>query len=160
MAVKFLKKKHVEITRNVRKELHLLKEMSHDNINRFIGACVDPGNISIVTQFCARGSLKVCVCVCVRVSACVRVCEVRRFQFSQPQSVSTRTRSMTLQIPFPAALILLQKVVQLAPRSFPKTSERAKSDTIRWMGSLTPGVSLFSLKGNLAPTTNLPLLNC
>ena len=59
VAVHFLKKKHVEITRNVRKELHLLKEMSHDNITRFMGACVDPGNICIVTQFCARGSLKV-----------------------------------------------------------------------------------------------------
>ena len=59
VAVRFLKKKNVEITRNVRKELHLMKEMAHDNITRFIGACVDPGNICMVTQFCARGSLKV-----------------------------------------------------------------------------------------------------
>ena len=59
VAVRMLKKRHVEITRAVRKELHLLKEMSHDNINRFLGACVDPPNICIITQYCARGSLKV-----------------------------------------------------------------------------------------------------
>ncbi len=59
VAVRMLKKRHVEVTRAVRKELHLLKEMSHDNINRFLGACVDSPNICIVAQYCARGSLKV-----------------------------------------------------------------------------------------------------
>ena len=53
-----LKRRHVEITRAVRKELQVLKELVHDNVNRFIGACIDPPNICIVTQYCARGSLK------------------------------------------------------------------------------------------------------
>ena len=59
VAVKMLKKRNVEITRSLRKELHIMKEMSHDNINRFVGACVDPPNVCIVQQFCSRGSLKV-----------------------------------------------------------------------------------------------------
>ncbi|GBO23137.1 Guanylate cyclase 32E [Araneus ventricosus] len=32
--------------------------MRHENINPFIGACVDPPNICILTLFCARGSLQ------------------------------------------------------------------------------------------------------
>ena len=30
----------------------------HDNINSFIGACVDPGNLCVITEYCTRGSLR------------------------------------------------------------------------------------------------------
>lgn len=33
--------------------------MTHDNINRFIGMSVESPHLYIVTQYCARGSLKV-----------------------------------------------------------------------------------------------------
>ncbi len=59
VAVKRLKKRHIEINRGVKKELQLMKEMTHDNVNRFIGACIDPPNMCIVTHYCARGSLRV-----------------------------------------------------------------------------------------------------
>lgn len=59
VAVKMLKRRSVELTRAVKKELHLMKEMSHDNVNRFVGACIDPPHVCILTQYCARGSLKV-----------------------------------------------------------------------------------------------------
>lgn len=59
VAIKQVRKKNLEITRSAKKELQLRKEMSHDNINRFIGACIDPPHIMIVSQYCARGSLKV-----------------------------------------------------------------------------------------------------
>lgn len=43
----------------MKKELKLLRDMRHDNLNAFIGACTDPPNICIITDYCNRGSLKV-----------------------------------------------------------------------------------------------------
>jgi len=36
-----------------------LKEMNHDNINPFIGACVEPGHICYLMQCCSRGTVQV-----------------------------------------------------------------------------------------------------
>jgi len=36
-----------------------MRDLRHDNINPFIGACTDSGNIMIVTQYGVRGSLQV-----------------------------------------------------------------------------------------------------
>lgn len=39
--------------------VHLqIKDLRHDNICAFIGACTEPPNICIITEYCARGSLK------------------------------------------------------------------------------------------------------
>ncbi|KAI8122202.1 Receptor-type guanylate cyclase Gyc76C [Lucilia cuprina] len=59
-AIKKVRKKCVDITREMKKELKLLREMftRHDNICAFIGACTDPPNICIITEYCTRGSLK------------------------------------------------------------------------------------------------------
>lgn len=35
-----------------------LKDLRHDNICAFIGACTEPPNICIITEYCSRGSLK------------------------------------------------------------------------------------------------------
>lgn len=53
--LKFSKKK--DISRDVMKEMRLLRELRHDNINSFIGACVEPMRILLVTDYCAKGSL-------------------------------------------------------------------------------------------------------
>ena len=36
-----------------------LKEMNHDNINPFVGACVEPGHICYLMQCCSRGTVQV-----------------------------------------------------------------------------------------------------
>ncbi|XP_065215329.1 guanylate cyclase 32E [Planococcus citri] len=57
-AVKKIKKKNIDLTREMKKELKVMRDLRHDNLNGFIGACTDPPNICIVTEYCARGSLK------------------------------------------------------------------------------------------------------
>ncbi|XP_033746930.1 atrial natriuretic peptide receptor 1-like [Pecten maximus] len=39
-------------------ELLVMKEMTHDNINPFIGACIDSPNICVLFQYCSKGSLQ------------------------------------------------------------------------------------------------------
>lgn len=53
--LKFSRKK--DISRDIMKEMRLLRELRHDNINSFIGACVEPMRILLVTDYCAKGSL-------------------------------------------------------------------------------------------------------
>ena len=36
-----------------------MKDLRHDNVNQFIGACVDPPNILLVIEYCSKGSLQV-----------------------------------------------------------------------------------------------------
>ncbi|XP_045445533.1 receptor-type guanylate cyclase Gyc76C-like [Melitaea cinxia] len=53
--LKFSKKK--DITRDVMKEMRLLRELRHDNLNSFIGAVVEPLRVLLLTDYCAKGSL-------------------------------------------------------------------------------------------------------
>lgn len=39
--------------------LFQIRDLRHDNICAFIGACTDPPHICILTEYCTRGSLKV-----------------------------------------------------------------------------------------------------
>ncbi|ALC44253.1 CG10738 [Drosophila busckii] len=57
-AIKKVRKKSVDITREMKKELKLLRDARHDNVCAFIGACTDPPNICIISEYCTRGSLK------------------------------------------------------------------------------------------------------
>ncbi|XP_034100299.1 guanylate cyclase 32E isoform X2 [Drosophila albomicans] len=58
VAMKKIHKKNVDITRSVRKELKLMREVRHENIINFIGASIDHGSVIIFTTYCARGSLE------------------------------------------------------------------------------------------------------
>lgn len=51
-------KRH-EIGRKTMKEMRLLREIRHDNINPFIGAAVEPNRVQIVSEYCHKGSLPV-----------------------------------------------------------------------------------------------------
>ena len=53
--LKFPRKK--DMSREIMKEMRLLRELRHDNVNSFIGACVEPMRILLVTDYCAKGSL-------------------------------------------------------------------------------------------------------
>ncbi|OWR49210.1 putative guanylate cyclase [Danaus plexippus plexippus] len=53
--LKFTKKK--DICREVMKEMRLLRELRHDNLNSFIGAVVEPLRVLLITDYCAKGSL-------------------------------------------------------------------------------------------------------
>ncbi|KAJ8725569.1 hypothetical protein PYW08_003752 [Mythimna loreyi] len=53
--LKFSKKK--DIPREVMKEMRLLRELRHDNLNSFIGAVVEPLRVLLLTDYCAKGSL-------------------------------------------------------------------------------------------------------
>ena len=35
-----------------------MKDLHHDHLVRFIGACVDPPNCCLLTEYCPRGSLQ------------------------------------------------------------------------------------------------------
>ncbi|XP_071038589.1 guanylate cyclase 32E-like [Parasteatoda tepidariorum] len=51
-------KKNIDLTRTLRKEMIQIREMRHENINPFIGACTEPPNICILANYCMRGSLQ------------------------------------------------------------------------------------------------------
>ena len=36
-----------------------MKDILHENVNVFVGACIDPPNICILWQYCSKGSLQV-----------------------------------------------------------------------------------------------------
>uniref|UniRef100_A0A1S4H063 Guanylate cyclase n=1 Tax=Anopheles gambiae TaxID=7165 RepID=A0A1S4H063_ANOGA len=57
VAIKYLHKRTVDITRNIRKELKQMREIRHENLITFVGASIDHGTVSILTSYCARGSL-------------------------------------------------------------------------------------------------------
>jgi hypothetical protein len=35
-----------------------MRDIAHDNLTQFIGACVDKPNICVLTQYCSKGSLQ------------------------------------------------------------------------------------------------------
>uniref|UniRef100_A0A4W4GFA5 Guanylate cyclase n=1 Tax=Electrophorus electricus TaxID=8005 RepID=A0A4W4GFA5_ELEEL len=58
VAIKYINRKRIELTRKMLFELKHMRDVQNDHLTRFIGACIDPPNICIVTEYCPRGSLQ------------------------------------------------------------------------------------------------------
>ncbi|XP_071965376.1 speract receptor-like isoform X2 [Antedon mediterranea] len=57
-AIKAVNKHAVDLTREIRKELKDMRDVRHDNVCPFIGACVDSPHICILMQYAPKGSLQ------------------------------------------------------------------------------------------------------
>ncbi|XP_045542882.1 guanylate cyclase 32E [Papilio machaon] len=58
LAVKRVRRQHIDINREIKKELKIMRDLQHDNLNGFVGACIEPPNICSLSEYCTRGSLK------------------------------------------------------------------------------------------------------
>lgn len=58
VAIKKINKRSIELTREIKMELKQIRDIRHDNLTQFIGACVDSPNICILFQYCPKGSLQ------------------------------------------------------------------------------------------------------
>ncbi|XP_037329926.2 atrial natriuretic peptide receptor 1 isoform X2 [Pungitius pungitius] len=57
-AIKYINKKRIELNRKVLFELKHMRDVQNEHLTRFIGACIDPPNTCIITEYCPRGSLQ------------------------------------------------------------------------------------------------------
>ncbi|XP_054619251.1 atrial natriuretic peptide receptor 1-like isoform X3 [Dunckerocampus dactyliophorus] len=57
-AIKSIQKRRVELSRAVLFELKHMRDVQNEHLTRFIGACLDPPNMCIITEYCPRGSLQ------------------------------------------------------------------------------------------------------
>ncbi|RWS25010.1 atrial natriuretic peptide receptor 1-like isoform X3 [Leptotrombidium deliense] len=58
VAIKPLNKSRVEVNRSLMIEMKKVKDLQNDHIVRFIGACVDPPSMCLITEYCPKGSLQ------------------------------------------------------------------------------------------------------
>uniref|UniRef100_A0A672RML1 Atrial natriuretic peptide receptor 1 n=1 Tax=Sinocyclocheilus grahami TaxID=75366 RepID=A0A672RML1_SINGR len=58
VAIKYINRKRIDLTRKVLFELKHMRDVQNEHLTRFIGACIDPPNVCIVTEYCPRGSLQ------------------------------------------------------------------------------------------------------
>ncbi|XP_029343215.1 atrial natriuretic peptide receptor 2-like [Acyrthosiphon pisum] len=58
VALKTLKRSRLELTRPRLLELKRLKDLHHDHLVRFYGACIEPNYCCLLTEYCPKGSLQ------------------------------------------------------------------------------------------------------
>ncbi|XP_076075351.1 receptor-type guanylate cyclase Gyc76C-like [Mytilus galloprovincialis] len=58
VALKVYESKMLHINRDIKKQMKMMRDLRHMNINPFVGACVDTHNFIIVTEYCFKGSLQ------------------------------------------------------------------------------------------------------
>lgn len=55
------------------KEMRVLRDLRHDNVNSFIGAVIKPTSIILVTDYCSKGSLYVSVTELINFPKCLHL---------------------------------------------------------------------------------------
>ncbi|XP_078345063.1 atrial natriuretic peptide receptor 1-like [Oculina patagonica] len=58
VVIRRLRKRSVQLTREVLIELKQVRDLRHENLNPFIGACIESPNILLMWSYCKKGSLK------------------------------------------------------------------------------------------------------
>ncbi|XP_077977730.1 atrial natriuretic peptide receptor 2-like [Glandiceps talaboti] len=58
VAVKKVNKKSINITQSLLVEFKTMRDLQYENLNPFIGACIEPGNICLLSQYCKKGSVQ------------------------------------------------------------------------------------------------------
>ncbi|CAG9793364.1 unnamed protein product [Diatraea saccharalis] len=58
VAIKEVDKQRIDLTRPLLLELKKMKDLEHDHLARFYGACVDPPHCCLLTEYCPKGSLQ------------------------------------------------------------------------------------------------------
>ncbi|XP_051869123.1 atrial natriuretic peptide receptor 2-like [Pristis pectinata] len=57
VAIKRIRKKTFTLSKTIRKEVKQVRELDHPNLCKFIGGSVEVPNVTIVTEYCPKGSL-------------------------------------------------------------------------------------------------------
>ncbi|XP_048860002.1 atrial natriuretic peptide receptor 2-like isoform X2 [Brienomyrus brachyistius] len=57
VAVKLIQKKHFTLSKTIRKEVKEVRTLDHPNLCKFIGGSIEVPYISIITEYCPKGSL-------------------------------------------------------------------------------------------------------
>ncbi|XP_046686862.1 atrial natriuretic peptide receptor 1 isoform X1 [Homalodisca vitripennis] len=58
VAIKSVKKARIELSRPLLLELKRMKDLHHDHLVRFYGACIDQPDCFLLTEYCPKGSLQ------------------------------------------------------------------------------------------------------
>ncbi|KAM0730888.1 Atrial natriuretic peptide receptor 1 [Formica fusca] len=58
IAIKHIPRNKVEISRPLLLELKRMKDLQHDHLVRFYGACLEPPHCCLLTEYCPKGSLQ------------------------------------------------------------------------------------------------------
>lgn len=58
VAIKKITKKKVDINKKLLWEIKQVRDVTHENTVRFLGACIECPTVLILTEYCPKGSLK------------------------------------------------------------------------------------------------------
>ncbi|XP_058979391.1 atrial natriuretic peptide receptor 1 isoform X1 [Musca domestica] len=58
VAIKSIDERNITLNRSLMLELKRMKDLQHDHLVKFFGACLDPAKSFILTEYCPKGSLQ------------------------------------------------------------------------------------------------------